>query len=309
MALSVVALVLGLATLYYGLSKKTLDPLWIRREIGSVFILSIAFASIGSLLFLHDPNGLEKEGIITWDYFVSGGFLLVFTLMVPVQVWISYDEEPDSEHSLETMIEFLHKPDGRQFFKQHLVKDLSIENYLFWREATNWKKDFQKLSQSTRIEGFLKLYHIFISPSSILSVNIAGGLRSSISAVVDDMTKNPDAVTQDVLDDAISDALSLMRSHSWPRFVDSDLYKQYRKQFANPRLTHGRRTTVSSLRSSGFFKGKGARNSTSDRSSYGDRKSSAGTRKSSAGTPWGTPRSDSHQSVSEIPVTFSLQND
>ncbi|XP_054548240.1 regulator of G-protein signaling 20 [Talpa occidentalis] len=106
-------------------------------------------------------------------------------------------------------------PAGRNTFREFLRTEFSEENMLFWMACEELKKEANKniIEEKARI-----IYEDYISILSPKEVSLDSRVREVIN-------KNMVEPSQHIFDDAQLQIYTLMHRDSYPRFMNSSLYK------------------------------------------------------------------------------------
>jgi len=105
-------------------------------------------------------------------------------------------------------------------FRGFLHSLYSNENLAFWMVAEDYKTITNKKLRKVRAE---EIYHKYFNPDSTYEVNIDGELKKELDLAMVD----PDENTFNNIQKAI---WRLMEMDSYPRFVGSEIYKNYQKE-------------------------------------------------------------------------------
>lgn len=228
-------------------TKNESDPLLLLEEMRWNAALAAVFVGIFALV----PLNLEAGGKFTYAIPLSLPLVAGFAVMCPLQIYRGLKQnhsqscsvQGDSyEHSLDAILD---EPLGRDAFVEFCVSEHSVEN-LYAVDAVNRFKaalgtgpgsGSLNAKQSRKLAG--KLYSTFFQSGSILQVNISSRTRNALDATITRLKEaaadksTPEAdVPSDLFDDAQREVMALMRADTFSRFIDSDLYKQYRSSTA-----------------------------------------------------------------------------
>mmetsp|Transcript_10125 Transcript_10125/g.11499 ORF Transcript_10125/g.11499 Transcript_10125/m.11499 type:complete len:177 (-) Transcript_10125:234-764(-) len=164
----------------------------------------------------------KQMGISTGTFFVHLGLSFSYTIIVYYQIYLSYHE---SKQSLDDagFAQILQSDTGRQLFKSHLVQELSIENYYFWRAATEWRDNFKNMSEGERENKFIHIYLNFFDAASVMHINV--GEHAMVTPTK--IAKGQMQLSASILDESISMVENNLRNNSWPRFRESNFYQQF----------------------------------------------------------------------------------
>uniref|UniRef100_A0A7S3PPN6 RGS domain-containing protein n=1 Tax=Aplanochytrium stocchinoi TaxID=215587 RepID=A0A7S3PPN6_9STRA len=97
-----------------------------------------------------------------------------------------------------------------------------LQNYYFWREATLWKKTFRSEKEHERLFRFRFLVQNFIDQDAIMRINIPYEMQRDVMGVLN----GEKPISENVFDKCVSEVYLLMLTHSWPRFMRTDLYRK-----------------------------------------------------------------------------------
>ncbi|XP_072103074.1 regulator of G-protein signaling rgs-2-like isoform X2 [Mobula birostris] len=106
-------------------------------------------------------------------------------------------------------------PNGRKFLLKFLQSEHSDENILFWLACEEFKQEDQKTSI---VEKAKSIYFDYISVLSPKEISIDASVREAIN-------KNMATPTTDIFDEAQMHVYALMHRDSYPRFLNSPMYK------------------------------------------------------------------------------------
>lgn len=106
-------------------------------------------------------------------------------------------------------------PAGRNVFREFLRTEYSEENMLFWLACEDLKKEVNK---SVTEEKARMIYEDYISILSPKEVSLDSRVREVINRKMQDPTSH-------TFDDAQLQIYTLMHRDSYPRFLNSTLYK------------------------------------------------------------------------------------
>ncbi|XP_051892562.1 regulator of G-protein signaling 17-like [Pristis pectinata] len=109
----------------------------------------------------------------------------------------------------------LKDPNGRKFLLQFLQSEHSDENILFWLACEEFKQEDHKASI---MEKATSIYFDYISVLSPKEISIDASVREAIN-------KNMAMPTADIFDEAQMHVYALMHRDSYPRFLNSPVYK------------------------------------------------------------------------------------
>ncbi|KAG8447202.1 hypothetical protein GDO86_014608, partial [Hymenochirus boettgeri] len=126
--------------------------------------------------------------------------------------------KPSSEevHSWASSFEKLMKnPAGRNVFREFLRTEYSEENMLFWLACEELKKDHTKHSIDEKTRMIYEDYVSILSPKEV-------SLDSRVREVINKRMQEPSPHT---FDDAQLQIYTLMHRDSYPRFLNSGIYR------------------------------------------------------------------------------------
>ncbi|XP_059111614.1 regulator of G-protein signaling 20 isoform X3 [Peromyscus eremicus] len=113
-------------------------------------------------------------------------------------------------------------PAGRNAFREFLRTEFSEENMLFWMACEELKRE---ANQSTIEEKAKMIYEDYISILSPKEVSLDSRVREGIN-------RNMVDPSQHIFDDAQLQIYTLMHRDSYPRFMNSTVYKDLLKSLA-----------------------------------------------------------------------------
>jgi len=123
--------------------RKEPDPKGMRKEISVALFYTRPLGISWLVLSIVDPGDLEKEGKMQWTILIFLSFFAVFTVIVYLNIRKSYKfslsslgANADTDGIDTDLDRVLQSEIGTKLFKSHLVNELSIENYYFWKEST-----------------------------------------------------------------------------------------------------------------------------------------------------------------------------
>ena len=107
-----------------------------------------------------------------------------------------------------------------KYFKQFCVKELSVENLLFWLEVT----DYQTIEapEYRRFQA-RKVVRKYIAPGAPMSISVKDAARKEVS---EEAQKTEGAPERSLFDKLAGEVLLSMKLDIMPRFVESDLYHE-----------------------------------------------------------------------------------
>ncbi|KAK1133097.1 hypothetical protein K0M31_014456 [Melipona bicolor] len=110
----------------------------------------------------------------------------------------------------------MRSPIGRKFFREFLLSEYSDENIAFWLACENLKRE----SNSEKIEEDARyIYDRYISTVSEKEVSLDSRVREIVN-------RNMVQPTPHTFDEAQLQIYTLMHRDSYPRFVNSELYRR-----------------------------------------------------------------------------------
>ncbi|XP_063815279.1 regulator of G-protein signaling 19 isoform X2 [Pseudophryne corroboree] len=124
----------------------------------------------------------------------------------------SSDEVHSWSHSFEKLMK---NPAGRNLFREFLRTEYSEENMLFWLACEELKKDNGKHSVEEKARIIYEDYISILSPKEV-------SLDSRVREVINRRMQDPSSHT---FDDAQLQIYTLMHRDSYPRFLNSGIYK------------------------------------------------------------------------------------
>lgn len=199
-----------------GIWRESLFACVIPSSFSTIF-LGFAFLDVGGF-------GEAEVSNFEWGSVVDVGVLFFFVTVITVPLIRVYRmkgfKEPDKSFQ-----ELLDDPRGAKYFEFYTATELSLENYLFYREATAWKNDYDNVHPDERNAKGDLLLNKYVRPWSDMEVNLGSSMREEIlsQAEASARTEYP----RDLFDNAVVEIYSLMYSHSYPNFKRSSFYKLY----------------------------------------------------------------------------------
>mmetsp|Transcript_15470 Transcript_15470/g.18339 ORF Transcript_15470/g.18339 Transcript_15470/m.18339 type:complete len:194 (-) Transcript_15470:1477-2058(-) len=179
------------------------------------------------LLSFFDPGDMQGDGKFMWWILIIPLLCASITRLLMPAVYVYADSKKKSEaNSFKSLDKILSSNIGRQLFKAHMVNELSIENYYFWREATEWRATYDIQNEGDRLRRFRFLVEYFVAPDGFMRINIKHAFHEDIMKVI----KGELPLASSVFDNAIRSTFVLMAFDSLPRFEQTQIYK---KQYLN----------------------------------------------------------------------------
>lgn len=114
-------------------------------------------------------------------------------------------KEPDKSFQ-----ELLDDPRGAKYFEFYTATELSLENYLFYREAVAWKNNYDEFQGEERREAADTLLAKYVRPWSDMEVNLGAAMRDEILAQAE--AAGLDDYPRDLFDTAVVEVYNLMVS-------------------------------------------------------------------------------------------------
>ncbi|XP_013101103.2 regulator of G-protein signaling 7 [Stomoxys calcitrans] len=118
-----------------------------------------------------------------------------------------------------SMRELLKDPMGREQFAKFLEKEYSCENLLFWESV----QEMKALPQSEIKETIQRIWQEFLAPDAPRAVNV----DSKSVELAREAVNSPNGPNRWCFDVAASHVYHLMERDSYPRYLRSDMYKDY----------------------------------------------------------------------------------
>ncbi|XP_037812559.1 regulator of G-protein signaling 7 [Lucilia sericata] len=118
-----------------------------------------------------------------------------------------------------SMRELLKDPMGREQFAKFLEKEYSYENLLFWEAV----QDMKALPQSEIKETIQRVWNEFLAPDAPRAVNV----DSKSVELAREAVNSPNGPNRWCFDVAAAHVYHLMERDSYPRYLRSDMYKDY----------------------------------------------------------------------------------
>lgn len=215
-----------------------------------------------------EKNVNEQFPISTALLFFGVTWAFVHSTLVPLWRSISDSragEEPrraDSDEDLSSFHNLLAAEDGYQNFKNFLTSEFSVENILFWKDATQFKKKGETLlrreqelmvsSSSQRggdshqtaihesyfalIEEAQTLFSMYIAPEAPLAINVHGTVRTRLYETLFQIQEAPDEQFREanalksltyLFEEADQIIYALMEKDSYARYKSSDYYREF----------------------------------------------------------------------------------
>lgn len=114
--------------------------------------------------------------------------------------------------------QILKDPVNLNYFKKFCMAEMSMENLLFWLEV----EDFKQI-EAPEYAGFVarKLFNKYIRVGAPQQLAVESGLRSTIQS-----TFQPHVIQPNIFDQIQNACVLSMKLDIFPRFVDSDSYKE-----------------------------------------------------------------------------------
>lgn len=194
------------------------DPLKIKKDVILAFSLGAVFGLVNAILYIEDPGDLEREGGMRSTHFWVVYSTISIFLALGNPVIHSFREARERTKQADNELEnVLSSGAGRTFFKAFLISEFSVENYLFWNDATNYKEHYEMRDQDTNELMRGNIIKYYISSEGQLSINLPYGLRTAILA--------NEEMKRDEFDDALNEIFGMMELDSLPRFKKTDEYK------------------------------------------------------------------------------------
>eukprot|EP00511_Aplanochytrium_stocchinoi_P009098 CAMPEP_0204870832 /NCGR_PEP_ID=MMETSP1348-20121228/33762_1 /ASSEMBLY_ACC=CAM_ASM_000700 /TAXON_ID=215587 /ORGANISM="Aplanochytrium stocchinoi, Strain GSBS06" /LENGTH=247 /DNA_ID=CAMNT_0052024871 /DNA_START=724 /DNA_END=1467 /DNA_ORIENTATION=- len=204
--------------------RKEPDVLGLYDELYYSSVVFIGLAVISLMFGIPDTGGVYSDGKFTWSYLLCFGALISFTLIAPKQIFRSYFMESfDDEVNHLGLSAILNSEIGINYFKIHMINELSIESILFWQNAMAWKNAYRTTSVLIREENYIRIFKTFIEHGSIMQINISYDTYENVLRDAD-RSKN---IPETVFDECMTQAVYLMSSNAYPRFLRSELYQRY----------------------------------------------------------------------------------
>jgi len=114
---------------------------------------------------------------------------------------------------------FLTVNEGKESFKQFLVREFSVENLMFYTEVQYYKK----IEEESDLKETAKTIHeTYVELGAPFEINIEMEIRNQVAEQL-----NSGKPTVNIFDEAEKAVLHVMREESFPRFKKSRLYQQF----------------------------------------------------------------------------------
>mmetsp|Transcript_15682 Transcript_15682/g.17707 ORF Transcript_15682/g.17707 Transcript_15682/m.17707 type:complete len:473 (+) Transcript_15682:165-1583(+) len=204
--------------------RKEPDVLNLYFELYNSSIVFVILGTSGLILQNIDFGDIVEDGKMNWLYLPAIAYLLSFSIIVPKQIFRSFFMESfdDSVNHL-GLRTILNSQIGINYFKIHMINELSIESILFFQNAMGWKSAFRTTSVHIREENYLRIFNTFIERGSIMQINVSENTYKNVLKNAD-RSKN---IPESIFDECIDEAIYLMSSNAFPRFLRSELYQRY----------------------------------------------------------------------------------
>ncbi|XP_065364484.1 regulator of G-protein signaling 7 [Calliphora vicina] len=118
-----------------------------------------------------------------------------------------------------SMRELLKDPMGREQFAKFLEKEYSYENLLFWEAV----QDMKALPQTEIKETIQRIWNEFLAPDAPRAVNV----DSKSVELAREAVNSPNGPNRWCFDVAAAHVYHLMERDSYPRYLRSEMYKDY----------------------------------------------------------------------------------
>mmetsp|Transcript_4177 Transcript_4177/g.5236 ORF Transcript_4177/g.5236 Transcript_4177/m.5236 type:complete len:424 (+) Transcript_4177:3-1274(+) len=222
--------------------KKEPDPLGTKRELYLGLFPASALAFVGFVLHFFDPWELYKRGVCFWGHIFEAAVLWVYIVLIPLQIKLSYENSPGLFDE-QRLTEFLQSDSfDVELFKIHLIYELSIENYYFWKEVTEFRRMYVHHHTSARenddssLGKDKKAYYIFntfFTRNSPLELNLSSDTSRRVERVFEDEfnieefftpiehsnLNTSNNIPDDVFDESLNDVIKMMAHGSYQRFL------------------------------------------------------------------------------------------
>lgn len=255
-------LIFVMALIYISIKCATYpDPFSILYQTKMSIMLGVPPLVLSLVVIFIDPGNFEdsdaitsakKEYLFDWIVLVDITMLLFYLHGVAYQVYRAtrFDivHDIDSACSLKVVLE---NPVGKQFLRQHLVNEFSIENLNFYEAVTAYKKLFHECNRSggalQRFRSFNQsalslsdtgisranvakniFFRYFPSTNSIFpgeetSINVSSDVVERIRSRLSETMEPP----EDLYDEAAAAVFNLIEHDSFGRFKRTKAYKQF----------------------------------------------------------------------------------
>jgi len=234
------AILLGTAATGLRLVRKEPDPLGINQEVKALYIIGFFGLVLNLCLESIDPADVQADGKWFWNYILVMALIGCQTVLMPLQIYnarklvrkrrtSSLSDTASGNRRNSELDLLLDSEVGREYFKSHLVNELSIENYFFWRDVNAWKEE------GCSAEGAKYIYDVYIANNSTLEINISGVMHNDIEKKI-----KLNQIEPSIFDEAYKTIVVLMETNAFPRFKKSSLYKQWSgTEGSDPNLNMG----------------------------------------------------------------------
>ena len=238
------------------------------------------------ILLAVDPNNLQYNRVVNWDWAWSLGCMLYLWISGPFQVLQSYREErrvravaePPSFHTL------MAYDDVREAFTQFCERVLTFENWRFVREAKTLKYFWEERSESQRQNKARAIFKMFVVQNAPLQANLGSSNREAVEAAFRSGKVGPT-----VFDECVREAELLLERDVFRRFLVSKEYDKVMEERGPPQRRGSKFTSRLESRRGSKVERPGSRVDTRPGSRVDTRPGSRVERPSLSSTP-STPR-------------------
>jgi hypothetical protein len=119
---------------------------------------------------------------------------------------------------------------GLELFQQHLLKELSVENIMFWNAVNEFKYSSSTCTDTEEVKQSAQaLFEIYVSDKATFQVNISSEQYDHISQVLQASASDIQQLRA-VFDQAQKEIFLLMARDSFHRFRHTEVYDQWKKK-------------------------------------------------------------------------------
>jgi len=115
----------------------------------------------------------------------------------------------------------LKNPEGYAALESHMTKEHSTENLLFWKNISNFSKNYssdKEITTTELIEDAKKIFNEFIAADSTYTVNLPAEITSELRRNFTDPFIFPNGINQWIFDKANKAVFNLMSRDTYRRF-------------------------------------------------------------------------------------------
>ena len=119
-------------------------------------------------------------------------------------------------------------PEIRDAFKQHLVKELAVDNLAFLVTTEEFQRSARDATLATRRAHSLNLIEVYVRGDSLIPINISMSMSNAILA--DSCSKD---VSPTLCDDAVREIASPLAKGPWKRFIRTSQFEALETLYGN----------------------------------------------------------------------------